>query len=146
MTETGIAALLMSLIFTELTGLSPGGIILPMYFVLFLHDPIRILATVVSALIALGMIRLLSRFAVIYGRRRFALFLIIGLLEKLLFTSLYYGSAFGVMNLSMTIGFLVPGILGSNMEKQGIWKTLVSLCIVVGAVVLLKVALTGRML
>lgn len=146
MNEIAVIALLMSLIFTELTGLIPGGMILPMYFVLYLHDPVKLGATVACALIALGIMKILSRFAVIYGRRRFTLFLIIGLLEKLLFTWLYYGNTYSLLNLSMTIGYLVPGILGQNMEKQGIWKTLCSLCIVVCAAALVRVLFTGRLI
>ena len=44
-------------------------------------------------------------------------------------------------NLSMTIGYLVPGILGREMEKQGILKTLGSLTIVVLSIRLLQVVL-----
>lgn len=145
MNEIAIIALLFSLIFTELTGLLPGGIILPMYIVLYLNEPIKIVATIVSALIAIGILKILSRFAVIYGRRRFALFLIIGLLEKLIFTWFYYGNTYNVFNLTMTIGYLVPGILGMNMEKQGIWKTLTALFIVIFAIILLRVLFTGKM-
>lgn len=145
MNEIAIIALLFSLIFTELTGLLPGGIILPMYIVLYLNEPIKIIATIVSALIAMGILKMLSRFTVIYGRRRFSLFLIIGLLEKLIFTWFYYGNTYNVFNLTMTIGYLVPGILGMNMEKQGIWKTLTALFIVIFAIILLRVFFTGKM-
>ena len=41
----------------------------------------------------------------------------------------------------MTIGHLVPGILGSTMEKQGIGKTLLSLGVVVLMIRLLQIAL-----
>ena len=44
-------------------------------------------------------------------------------------------------NLSMTIGYLVPGILGREMEKQGILKTLGSLTIVVLLIKLVQIAL-----
>ena len=44
-------------------------------------------------------------------------------------------------NLSMTIGYLVPGILGRQMERQGILKTLGSLAIVVLVVKLLQIVL-----
>ena len=44
-------------------------------------------------------------------------------------------------NLSMTIGYLVPGILGREMEKQGIVKTLGALTIVVLMVRMVQVIL-----
>ena len=120
MNELAVLALLISLIFTEFTNLLPGGIIVPFYFALYLDDPVKILATVVSALIAMVVVKFLSRYTILYGRRKFALYLIIGILEKILFTYLYFGNSYMFYNLSMTIGYLVPGILGREMEKQGV--------------------------
>ena len=107
-----------------------------------LDDPVKILATVLSALIAMGAVKLLSRFVILYGRRKFAVYLIIGILEKILFTYLYFGNSYMFYNLSMTIGYLVPGILGGEMEKQGIAKTLGALTVVVLLVRMLQVLLT----
>lgn len=141
MNELAVLALLISLLFTEFTNLLPGGIIVPFYFALYLDDPVKIGATVLSALIALGAVKLLSRYTVLYGRRKFALYLIIGILEKILFTYLYFGNSYMFYNLSMTIGYLVPGILGREMEKQGILKTLGSLTAVVLIIKLAQIAL-----
>ena len=41
----------------------------------------------------------------------------------------------------MTIGYLVPGILGRQMERQGIFKTLGSLAVVTLMIRLLQVIL-----
>lgn len=141
MNELAVLALLVSLIFTEFTNLLPGGIIVPFYFALYLDDPVKILATVVSALIAVVVMNLLSRYMILYGRRKFAMYLIIGILEKILFTYLYFGNSYMFYNLSMTIGYLVPGILGREMGKQGILKTLGSLTIVVLVIRLLQIIL-----
>lgn len=141
MNELAVLALLISLIFTELTNLLPGGIIVPFYFALYLDDPVKILATVVSALIAMVVVKFLSRYTILYGRRKFALYLIIGILEKILFTYLYFGNSYMFYNLSMTIGYLVPGILGREMEKQGVVKTLGSLTIVTLIIRLLQIAM-----
>lgn len=141
MNELAVLSLLVSLLFTEFTNLLPGGIIVPFYFALYLDDPVKIAATVLSALIAVGAVKLLSRFTILYGRRKFAMYLIIGILERILFTYFYFGDSYMFYNLSMTIGYLVPGILGREMEKQGIVKTLSSLAIVVLMVRLLQIAL-----
>ena len=141
MNELAVLALLISLIFTELTNLLPGGIIVPFYFALYLDDPVKILATVISALIAMVVVKFLSRYTILYGRRKFALYLIIGILEKILFTYLYFGNSYMFYNLSMTIGYLVPGILGREMEKQGVVKTLGSLTIVTLIIRLVQILL-----
>jgi poly-gamma-glutamate biosynthesis protein PgsC/CapC len=139
--ELAVLALLISLVFTELTNMVPGGIIVPFYFALYLDDPVKILATVISALIAMAVVKFLSRYTILYGRRKFALYLIIGILEKILFTYLYFGNTYMFYNLSMTIGYLVPGILGREMEKQGVLKTLGSLTVVTLIIRLLQIAL-----
>jgi len=139
--ELAVLALLISLIFTELTNLLPGGIIVPFYFALYLDDPVKILATVISALIAMVVVKFLSRYTILYGRRKFALYLIIGILEKILFTYLYFGNSYMFYNLSMTIGYLVPGILGREMEKQGVLKTLGALTAVTLIIRLVQIAL-----
>ena len=141
MNELAVLALLISLIFTELTNLLPGGIIVPFYFALYLDDPVKILATVISALIAMVVVKFLSRYTILYGRRKFALYLIIGILEKILFTYLYFGNSYMFYNLSMTIGYLVPGILGREMEKQGVLKTLGALTAVTLVIRLVQIAL-----
>ena len=141
MNELAVLSLIVSLIFTELTNLLPGGIIVPFYFALYLDDPVKVAATVLSALVAVGVINLLSRVTLLYGRRKFALYIIVGILEKILFTYLYFGNSYMFYNLSMTIGYLVPGILGRQMDRQGILKTLGSLAIVVLVVKLLQIAL-----
>lgn len=141
MNELAVLALLISLLFTELTNLLPGGIIVPFYFALYLDDPVKIVATVVSALIAMVVVKFLSRFMILYGRRKFALYLIIGVLEKILFTYLYFGNSYLFYNLSMTIGYLVPGILARDMEKQGVIKTLGALSIVVLMIRLLQMVI-----
>lgn len=141
MNELAVLALLISLIFTELTNLLPGGIIVPFYFALYLDDPVKILATVISALIAMVAVKFLSRYTILYGRRKFALYLIIGILEKILFTYLYFGNSYMFYNLSMTIGYLVPGILGREMEKQGVLKTLGALTAVTLIIRLVQIVL-----
>ena len=141
MRELALLSLLLSLIFTEVTNLLPGGIIVPYYFALYLDDPVKVAATVISALVAVGAVKLLSNVTILYGRRKFALYIIIGILEKILFTYFYFGNSYMFFNLSMTIGYLVPGILGRQMERQGIFKTLGSLAVVTLMIRLLQVIL-----
>ena len=42
MNELAILSLLISLIFADVVGLMPGGIIVPFYFVLFIEEPVKI--------------------------------------------------------------------------------------------------------
>ncbi len=141
MNELAIVSLLVTLIFCEITQLVPGGIVVPFYFALYLEEPVKIIATLISALVAVGVVRLLESVTILYGRRRFALYIIVGLLEKVLFTYLYFGNTYLFYNLSMTIGYLVPGILGNQIENQGCVKTLSSLAVVVLIIKMIQIIL-----
>lgn len=139
MNELTILSLAVSLIYSELTQLAPGGIIIPFYFVLYLDDPVKIGATLLTSILSVCIIRLLSNFTILYGRRKFTMYIVTGIFIKILFTYLYFGNSYMFYNLSMTIGYLVPGILGREMERQGVVKTLVSLGIVVCIIRLIQI-------
>ena len=120
-----------SLLFYELTLLSPGGIIVPGYFALCLTEPARILYTLGIVLLTWLLMRLLSQFFILYGRRRFALAILLSFLLNAAVTAL------GIFPYSFNlIGYIVPGILLRDMERQGVWKTLLSLAIVTGILAL----------
>ena len=56
MNELALLSLIVTLIFTEATALVPGGIVVPFYFALYLEEPVKIAATLVSALVAMGIV------------------------------------------------------------------------------------------
>lgn len=116
--------ILISLLYTEITDLSPGGIVTPAYFAIFISDFRRLFLTVIIALFCTLIIRILSEVMILYGRRRLTMYLLSGVLLKLLLSS----SPFS-LSLS-SVGYLVPGLLGKDIEKQGFIETVVSLGIV----------------
>ncbi|MEM5780009.1 MAG: poly-gamma-glutamate biosynthesis protein PgsC [Lawsonibacter sp.] len=130
--EIVLAGVAVSLIFAELTGLSPAGLIVPGYIALSLQTPQRVIYTLGVALLAWGAARLLSRWMILYGRRRFAVLILLSFLIDLLVT----GAGALPYDPGM-IGVLVPGIMAQEIEKQGAFKSLLSLAAVVGVLVLL---------
>lgn len=135
--------ILASLVFTELTGLSPGGVIVPAYFVLYFHDPMRMALTLGLSLLCMGIVRLLSNFMILYGRRRFAVYLLLGIVLKAVFAFAYVNSPVAVPNLSLSIGYVIPGLLGREAERQGVGVTFVALGVVVCVLRLAHMALMG---
>ena len=123
MNDTLLIGILLALLWTEFTDLSPGGIIVPAYFALYYNSPERMAGTVVLALLSLLIVRLLSRVMILYGRRRYTMFLLTGAALKLAAAWLGFGT-------ELSIGILIPGILGRDMERQHILPTLLSLGIV----------------
>lgn len=130
--EVVLAGVALSLIFSELTGLSPAGLVVPGYIALSLQTPGRVLYTLLIALLAWGAARLLSRWMILYGRRRFAILILLSFLVN----ALIVGGGVLPYDPGM-IGVLVPGIIANEVEKQGALKSLLSLAVVVGVLVLL---------
>ena len=134
---------LVSLVFAELSGISPGGVIVPTYFVLYLYDPWRVALTLGLALVCVGLVRLLSRFMILYGRRRLAMYLLIGIVLKFLLGEVYASGPLSLPNLSLSIGYVIPGLLGRDVERQGIVPTFAALGVVCCLLLLLRAVLTG---
>lgn len=130
--EVVLVGVAVSLIFSELTGLSPAGLVVPGYIALSLQSPLRVVYTLVISLLAWGAARLLSRGMILYGRRRFAVLILLAFVINAVIT----GSGLLPFDPGM-IGVIVPGIIANEVEKQGLVKSMLSLAVVVGIVVLI---------
>lgn len=127
-----LAGVAVSLLFSELTGLSPAGLVVPGYIALSLQTPWRVAYTLLVATLAWGAARLLERWMILYGRRRFAVLILL----SFLINEIIVGVGILPYDLGM-IGVLVPGIIANEVEKQGMLKSILSLAVVVGILVLL---------
>lgn len=130
--EIVLAGVAISLIFSELTGLSPAGLVVPGYIALCLQTPQRVVYTLGVAFVVLGITKVLSYFVILYGRRRFAVMVLLSFAVDFLIGLLGILPADPGM-----IGVLIPGIIAGEMEKQGVFKSLLSLTVVVGILALL---------
>ena len=129
--EIVLIGVAVSLLFSEFTGLSPAGLVVPGYIALSLQSPIRVAYTLVIALLAWARARLLNRWMILYGRRRFAVLILL----TYVLNALIVGSGILPFDPGM-IGAVIPGIIANEFEKQGIAKSLLSLSVVVGILVL----------
>jgi len=124
--ETIFIGLAVALLYAELTGIYPGGIIVPAFLALSLDHPIRALATVAVACLSLLVYKLLSRPLILFGKRRFVIIILIGgLLSQLLVLVMPKLLAAPVE--FQVIGFIIPGLLANNLERQRFLPTLASL-------------------
>lgn len=131
-----VLGVVVSLLMTELVGISPGGIIVPGYVALYLTTPMRLSATALDAGLALGAVLLLSRWVVLFGRRRYAAFLLSGFLARVLMERLV-PSLLPEAPILASVGWLIPGILAADAHRQGFWKTLAALA---AAAILVRLA------
>jgi poly-gamma-glutamate biosynthesis protein PgsC/CapC len=139
--------LVVSLLFSELLGLAAGGLVVPGYIALYLSRPIDIAATLGAALLTFFLVRILSSFLIVYGRRRTALMILTGYVIGILVSSALasaFESAADPATLSpdpalalaalgrqtfeaSVIGYIVPGLIAIWLDRQGVVPTLAAL-------------------
>ena len=127
--EITFLGLLIALLFIGITGYYPGGIIVPGYLVLFLNQPARIAGTLLVALLTLLCFKLASQFLIIFGRRRFVFMILIGGLWTFLWLQVF-PLFFPVSPEFRVIGWVIPGLIANNLERQGVVVTIASLATV----------------
>ncbi len=130
--------LAISLIFSETLGLAAGGMVVPGYLALMIHEPMRIVGTVAVSLLALGTVKLLSRYTLIYGRRRIVVAVLIGFIFGALSRDLLVFKLRDVPVDLRTIGFVIPGLIANWMERQGVVQTA---CVMTTTAVLVRLLL-----
>ena len=135
--------LVTSLIFSETLGLAAGGMVVPGYLALMIHEPFRIFGTIVAALLTFGTLKLMSRYMLIYGRRRIVVSVLVGFVfgaasRDLLVLKLHDAP----LDLS-TIGYVIPGLIANWMERQGVVQTLCVMTTTAVLVCLLLMLLNG---
>ena len=107
--------MLIGLLFSESLGVMGGGVIVPGYFALHLQDLNSVFITFFISILTYGFISFLSKHLLIYGRRRVILSLLVAFLIGLYFREFIYLEY---------IGFIIPGLVASWMDKQGVIRTI----------------------
>ena len=77
--------MVLSLLITETMGITAGGIIVPGYIAMHLDSPPMLIVTFGISFIVYLIIKLLSNFILIYGKRRLVLAMLLGFLLGYLF-------------------------------------------------------------
>jgi poly-gamma-glutamate biosynthesis protein PgsC/CapC len=140
--ETLLIGLLVAVIYVEILDVYPGGIIVPAYFALYLDQPLRVLVTLFISFLCLVCYRILSRHIILFGKRRFVMFILLGVIWAQLW-SLVFPVLFASSLEMRVIGWLIPGLLANNLEKQKTVPTLASLFTVAVATYFLVRVLNG---
>lgn len=124
--ETLLIGLVVALLWAETTDISPGGIIVPGYFALYLDRPLRAAATLAVALLTLALYKFLARHLILFGRRRFVLMVLVGAVLSQAWL-LVLPRVFAAPVELRVIGWVIPGILASSLVRQKVLPTLASL-------------------
>jgi poly-gamma-glutamate biosynthesis protein PgsC/CapC len=127
--ETLLIGLVLALLWAEIMDISPGGIIVPGYFALYLDRPLRAAASLAVALLTLAIYRFLARRLIFFGRRRFVLMVLVGAVLSQAWL-LVLPRLFAAPVELRVIGWVIPGILASSLARQKVLPTLASLAAV----------------
>ena len=128
LTTSLIIGVVVSLLIVEVTGLNPGGIVVPGYVALLLDRPLELAVLFGLCLATWALVRLLAEVTMLYGTRRFGVTLLIGL-----------GLGTGTRALRLHapglplewagLGYIVPGLVAYHFDRQGIVPTLLALAV-----------------
>ena len=132
--------LVISFLFTEVVGLSAGGLIVPGYLAIYWDNPQRLLATLVVALVSYFIVRLISNFTILYSRRRFLATILVGFLVGWLLDMVLLRAPAGYQDVR-AIGFIIPGLIANDMIKQGVINTVLSIVAVTTVVRLIMLGI-----
>lgn len=126
----------------EAFGLLTGGMVSAGYLCLYFEQPLRIVTTLALSVLTYGMIRMISRFAMVYGRRRFMLTVLLSLIFSWIIEQFLLGIALIPQDIRI-IGHVVPGLIANDMVKQGITRTLLGILCSAAVVRLLLMVVTA---
>ena len=118
--------IVLSLIFAEKSGINPAGLVVPGYLALIFDQPIMLLSVLVISCLTFFIVTYgISRWVILYGRRKFAAMILTGMVLKFLFDLIYPLTPFEMVEVS-GIGVVIPGIIANTIQKQGVVITLSS--------------------
>ena len=124
--------MVLSLFLTETLGVTAGGIIVPGYIAMNLDNPSRLIVTFGISLIVYLIIKVLSNFILIYGKRRLVLALLLGFLLGYFMRS-ENNILNGLMDMDfIVIGNIIPGLIANWMDRQGVLRTILTILITAG--------------
>lgn len=136
--------LVVSLVFSETLGLAAGGMVVPGYVALMIHNPWRIAGTIVVSLFTFWVVKILSNYMFIYGRRRTVLIILVGFVLGWLSRQFFeFPLPSGQLLEFHAIGYIIPGLIANWMERQGVIQTLTTMIVAAVLVRLLLIILTG---
>ena len=135
--STVALSVIISFLTTELTGLLTGGMISAGYLAYWFGEPMRIVSTLLMSILIAMIIRVSRHFLILYGRRRFMLSILLSIFGVYLVEKSYFFVSEFSFDMRI-IGYIIPGLIASDMEQQGILRTTIALSAVTIVVKLLS--------
>ncbi|WP_148133997.1 poly-gamma-glutamate biosynthesis protein PgsC [Candidatus Formimonas warabiya] len=121
-----ILGVIFSLLFTEITGVLPAGLVVPGYLTLLIKLPQAIFLTLFISILTYIIVYFgVSKVTILYGKRKFAAMIIVAVVLQFLIHTILpvdYGNISGLA----AVGIVVPGLLANTIQRQGLATTFLS--------------------
>lgn len=111
----------LSMIWERRTGCASGGLVAPGVLALSLYSPSRVAIGIAIAIAVWGLLVLLSRRFCLYGRTRAGVAMLAALALR--------AAVGGLSPDPFWFGWVVPGLIAADMQRQGAFRTLASLAV-----------------
>jgi poly-gamma-glutamate biosynthesis protein PgsC/CapC len=111
------AGMLLGMFYYHKTGWACGGIITPGVIAMYIGDPEKLAVSILAGLVTWLVLEVLVRFTGLYGRQRLASAMLIALALRYPLVSVWGET-------SLWLGWVVPGLIGADIQRQGMAPTL----------------------
>ena len=144
MVEVAITlGLILSLLAYEGFGLAAGGLVVPGYIALQLGAPERLAGVFIVAMATTGILKVISRYTFVFGRRQLVLCVLVGCLLSIASRN-FLNFDIGLNTVELyAVGWVVPGLIANWFLRQGIVRTLCTLVVTSTMVRFLVILLFG---
>ena len=116
--------IIVNLIFFEVFGLAAGGMVVPGYMALSIHNTIDVASTIFVSLCVFWILKFISNFMLVYGRKHLVLSMLLGFLIGQIINIISASKMLTFPVEVKIIGYVVPGLIAYWMERQGVIRTI----------------------
>lgn len=121
-----IIGIILSLLFTELTGVLPAGLVVPGYLSLIMKQPQTLLLIFLISLVTYLIVTYgIAKITILYGKRKFTAMITIAIVIKYVLSLIIPDAYIGLIGLA-AMGAVIPGLIANTIQRQGFIPTITS--------------------
>ncbi|MFZ5969936.1 MAG: poly-gamma-glutamate biosynthesis protein PgsC [Bacillota bacterium] len=121
-----VLGVIFSLLFTEITGVLPAGLVVPGYLALLVKQPQAIFLTFFISVLTYVIVYFgVSKVTILYGKRKFTAAITVAIVLQFMMHALLPSDYSTIAGLT-AVGIVVPGLLANTIQRQGLATTFLS--------------------
>ncbi|WP_019849550.1 poly-gamma-glutamate biosynthesis protein PgsC [Desulfitobacterium sp. PCE1] len=122
-----IMGVVLSLLFTEITGVLPAGLVVPGYLAMLARQPQAIFLTFLISILTYAIVYFgVSKVTILYGKRKFVAMITVAIVLQFIIHALVPVFDYSMISGLAAVGIIVPGLLANTIQRQGLATTFLS--------------------